>query len=110
MVDYGGTNSPPQSYIQHGLGVAALAGGKTRGIARKASIVYAQIQFDNAQPLEKNLEALIKVATDAATKAKNTCIVNMSWGVGQNTPVSKVYFDIMSKKRSPHSPLIPRSS
>lgn len=95
MVVYGTPTAPAQSDINHGVQVAALAAGKTRGIARKAEVVFAQIQADDP-PMEKSLEALIKIAEDTATKAINTCVVNMSWGYDQTAGVSKVYFQIMT--------------
>ncbi|KAI0418380.1 peptidase S8/S53 domain-containing protein [Xylaria grammica] len=95
MVEYGTPTAPSQSDINHGIYVASLAAGKTRGIARKANVVFAQIQGDDP-PMEKSLEAFVKIADDTATKAINTCVVNMSWGYDRNAGVSKIYFEIMT--------------
>jgi hypothetical protein len=48
--------------------------------------------------MEKSIEAFVKIADDAATKAKNTCVVNLSWGYDKDVAVSTVSFDIMSKQ------------
>jgi hypothetical protein len=83
------------SETQHGTAVAALAGGAISGSARKANVVFAA-NPKNAWP-EKILEVLVKVATDAAGIAPNTCVVNMSWGINEVDMISNVYFLIMTR-------------
>lgn len=87
-------NTLTQADIVHGTVVAALAGGKTGGIARKAEIVFTPI-LHNIE--EKNLEALVKVAEAAARIPINTCLVNMSWGRQESDVISNLYFVIMIK-------------
>jgi hypothetical protein len=79
--------------INHGKVVAAVAAGQTGGIARKAEIVFVPV-FLNTLP-ERTLEAFVKIANDVATKPRDTCVINMSWGMPLGYAISDTYFVIM---------------
>ncbi|KAH7064410.1 peptidase S8/S53 domain-containing protein [Paraphoma chrysanthemicola] len=95
-LQYGPANvAITQDEEAHGTVVAALAGGIVSGIARKANIVFTEILVNVIK--EKNLEALIKIAAAAAQIPKDTCIVNMSWGLNEADVIQNFYFLIMIK-------------
>jgi hypothetical protein len=91
----------------HGSRTTAFAAGNALGMAKKARIRFAQVptktRSDNTPSLnqgeivERFLEALINIANDAATQPKDTCVVNMSWGIPPRYPVQRHYWSIFGK-------------
>lgn len=81
--------------------MAAFAGGKTLGIARKATLIQVQVIFKKeAQwPFERFLEAMVIVA-NRCKGTKDTTVVNMSWGGGFAAATPKAW-NIMRRLSSP---------
>ncbi|KAI0505410.1 hypothetical protein F5B22DRAFT_527589 [Xylaria bambusicola] len=87
----------------HGTRTTAFAAGAALGMAKNARVRFAQVptkdrndktpSVNQGEIVERFLEALINIANDAATQPKNTCVVNMSWGITPRTPV-RAYWSI----------------
>ncbi|KAK8028608.1 carbohydrate-binding module family 24 protein [Apiospora marii] len=73
-------NTPEEK--DHGTLVAAYAGGRTLGMARKARMIVMQTPFrlNENWPIERFLESLINVA-NRCIGTKDSTVVNMSWGL-----------------------------
>jgi hypothetical protein len=87
--------NPTTDDDQHGYHVGSYGVGRTVGVARKAELVLMRVQFGSRQVTyrEKLIEAVLLIADDAATKPKNTVVVNMSFGAPQPSDkgISKLY-------------------
>ncbi|KAI0404682.1 hypothetical protein F4802DRAFT_217042 [Xylaria palmicola] len=91
----------------HGSRTTAFAAGNALGMAKNARVRFAQVptktrndktpSINQGEIVERFLEALINIANDAATQPKDTCVVNMSWGIPPRRPVQRLYWSIFRK-------------